>query len=394
MGMSSLFGSAAAGFATMARFSVLLQMLCVPVTLATLFTPVAQPKLDLSQLGRVALTGSFDAISLYSYVEQSETQTAANGSQSLVTVLPNDALATLASSDADILTMCSFTRKDGSFYGVFVGGNFTSLRGTESQGVALFDPNSNKLTPMKGLSGQVLALLCDQDTDTVYVGGYFDASNSSNAIAWVGDSGWTNLPFAGFNGPVNSIIKKDDGHIVFGGSFEGLGNTTVAGEKDQQVINLSSAEISGGSTTATEGFNDPNNIVCKTSGQDGSGKTWLLSDNQPGYWRAEMNVWYEPTKLRLWNTHQDGRGTKTFRFTALPDNGIMNLTYSDPETGEKAACDALCSLSDNPDEEYQDFHFVNRVGMNGFQLDISDWYGDGGGLSGIQLLQDGKSHSR
>lgn len=393
MGRSSLFGSAAAGFATVAHFAVLLLLLCVPIT-AKLFTPVPQPELDLSELGRVALTGSFDAISLYSYVEQSETQTAANGSQSLLTVLPNDALATLASSDADILAMCSFTRKDGSFYGVFVGGNFTSLRGIESPGVALFDPDSNELTPIKGLSGQVLSLLCDQDTDTVYVGGVFEASNSSNAITWVGDSGWTNLPFAGFNGPVNSIIKTDDGHIVFGGTFQGLGNTTVTGEKDQQVINLSDAEITGGSSTATEGFSDPKNIVCNTGGQDGSGNTWLLSDDQPGYWRANMNFWYEPTKLRLWNTHQDGRGTKNFRFTAFPGNGIMNLTYTDPDTGDTTACDALCSLSDNPDEKYRDFQFVNRVGMNGFQLDISDWYGDGGGLNGIELLEDGKSHSQ
>lgn len=394
MGMSSLFGSAAAGFATMARFTVLLQVLSVPITFANLFTPVTPPDLDLSQLGRVALTGNFDAISLYSYVEQSETQTAANGSQSLLTVLPNDALATLASADADILAMCAFTRKDGSFHGVFVGGNFTSLRGIESQGVALFDPNSNKLTPVKGLSGQVLALLCDQDTDTVYVGGYFDVANSSNAVTWVGDSGWTNLPFAGFNGPVNSIIKKDDGHIVFGGSFDGLGNTTVTGKKDQQVINLSAADVTGGSSAVTEGFSDPNNIVCKTGGQDGPGNTWLLSDDSPGFWKADMNFWYEPTKLRLWNTHQDGRGTKTFRFTALPDSGIMNLTYTDPDSGDTVACDALCSLSDSTTEEYRDFHFVNRVGMNGFQLDISDWYGSGGGLNGIELLEDGKLHFR
>ncbi|KAK2765510.1 hypothetical protein FQN54_008364 [Arachnomyces sp. PD_36] len=388
MGKSSLFGSAAAGFANLAHLSVLLQVLCVPVTLAALFTPVTPPELDLSQLGRVALTGNFDAISLYSYVEQSETQTAANGSQSLLTVLPNDALATLASSDADILTMCAFTRKDGDFYGVFVGGNFTSLRGIESQGVALFDPNSNELTPVDGLHGQVLSLLCDQDTDTVYVGGYFDAANSSNAVTWVGDDGWTNLPFAGFNGVVNSIIKKDDGHIVFGGSFSGLGNTTVEGGKEKQVINLSSAEVTGGSTTVTEGFNDPENIVCKANGQDGPGNTWLLSDNQPGYWRATMNFWYQPRKLRLWNTHQDGRGTKTFRFTAIPDNGIMNLTYTDPDSGDTVACDALCSLSDDPAEEYRDFEFVNYVGMNGFQLDISDWYGAGGGLNGIELLED------
>jgi hypothetical protein len=38
--------------------------------------------------------------------------------------------------------------------------------------------------------------------------------------------------------------------------------------------------------------------------------------------------------------------------------------------------------------EYQDFHFVNVIGMNGFQIDISAWYGSGGGLDGIELFEN------
>ena len=100
------------------------------------------------------------------------------------------------------------------------------------------------------------------------------------------------------------------------------------------------------------------------------------------------NFGYRPTKLRLRNTHINGRGTKTFRFVAQPIDGIMNLTYTDPTTGKTVACDATCPLSNDTTLEFQDFKFVNVIGMNGFKLFISDWYGSGGGLSGLELFED------
>jgi hypothetical protein len=66
----------------------------------------------------------------------------------------------------------------------------------------------------------------------------------------------------------------------------------------------------------------------------------------------------------------------------------MNFTYTDPTTGQTHACDATCPLSNDTTLEYQDFEFVNVIGMNGFTIFISDWYGDGGGLSGVELFQD------
>ncbi|KAI9813047.1 MAG: hypothetical protein M1827_004267 [Pycnora praestabilis] len=387
MRFSLLYGPTAAEFASILN-SWLLLFAIAPSTLAISFDPVPSPNLDLSQLGRVALAGDFDSISLYSYEEQNENGFSTNGSQSILTRFPNGAFATLASSDASIQAMCPFVMKDGTLAGVVVGGNFTSLGGVEAQGIALFNPNTTTITPLPGLSGQVNAVLCDQTDSTVYVGGDFKGANSTNAIAWVGTQGWTNLPFAGFNGPVNSIVQAPDGNVVFGGSFDGLGNTTTPSKKDMQIINISGANVSAGSTTSTAGFNDPNNIVCKTGGQDGTGNTWLLSDNSPGFWRADFQFGFEPTKMRIWNTHQDGRGTKTFRYTAFPINGIMNFTYTDPATGLNASCDARCPLSDNSSVPYQDFRFVNVIGMSAFQIDISEWYGSGGGLDGIELFQD------
>jgi hypothetical protein len=360
----------------------------VPFTQAITFNPIPSANLNLENLGRVGLAGDFSGISLYQFEGQNENGFSTNGSQSVLARFPNGGFATLASADAGIQAMCSFVMQNGAMAGVVVGGNFTSLGGMESQGAALFNQNTSAITPLTGLSGQVSALLCDEATNTVYVGGSFKGANSTNAIAWVGTAGWTNLPFSGFNGPVTSITKASNGHIIFGGSFTGLGNATGPSLPDQQIINISNGNITSGSSTSTPGFSDPTNIVCKTSGTDGAGNTWLLADNTPGFWKASFGYGFEPTKLRLWNTRQDGRGTKTWRYTAFPINGIMNFTYIDPATGQNASCTSECPLSSNASVPYQDFHFVNVIGMNGFQIDISAWYGSGGGLDGIELFEN------
>lgn len=357
------------------------------VSNAITFTPVESANLDLSKLGRIGVVGNFDGISLYQWEGQNEGTRSLNGSESLLTQLPNGALASLVATDATIRAMCMFKLSNGEMQGVVMGGNFTSLDGTQSTAIALFNPNTTEITPLAGLEGEVSALLCDQERDTVYVGGNFKGANSTNAIAWYGTEGWTNLPFAGFNGPVQAITKASNGHIIFGGSFTGLGNTTAPSQPDGQAINLSTANISTVNSATTSGFSDPKNLICSGK-EDGSGSTWLLENGSPGVWEADFSFGFEPTKLRLWNTRQDGRGTKTFRFIASPINGIMNFTFVDPATGQNSTCTSECPLSDSKDIEYQDFHFVNRVGMNKFQIAISAWYGNGGGLSGIELYQD------
>ena len=394
MRVTSLFRLAAAEFAFLIQPWLILVL--VHPTRGVNFTPVPSPNFDFTSMGKVALTGDFDSISLYTYQQESENGISTNGSQSLITQLPNGDFATTASADGFgyIKSMCPFVMHNGSYAGVIVGGNFTSLGGVEAQGVAMYDAKTGQVTPLPGLTGSVNALLCDQTTSTVYVGGEFKGASSTNAIAWVGLSGWANLPFEGLNGPVNSIIAGANGNIIFGGSFTGLGNstTTTPNQKDQQIINISSANVTAVGTSTTSGFNNASNIVCKTSGQDGPGNSWLLEDDTPGSWTAAMNFGYEPSLLRIWNTHQDGRGTKTFRFTAIPLNGIMNFTYTDPDTGEQGLyCDARCPLSSNKSVAFQDFRFWNIVGMSAFRIDVSDWYGQGGGLDGIELFQNGKS---
>lgn len=353
------------------------------------FTEFPSANLDLANLGQVGIAGDFAGISLAQYQRQSETPFSTNGSESLLAQLPNGQFVPIVSTDASIQTMCQFVRRSGSIDGIVVGGNFTSLDGKEAQGIALFNPNTTEIISLGDLSGQVNALLCDQETDTVYIGGNFRTETSTNAIAWNGES-WQDLGFAGFNGPVSSITKTSGGKLVFGGSFTGLGNTTIPNNDDElQVINLSTANITGGLSSTQTGFSDPRNVICKTDYTDeGEGNTWLMQDQSLGFWQASFGFEFQPTKLRLYNTHIDGRGTKTWRFTVIPDNGIMNFTYVDPETNQNRSCTSECPLSDDPDVEFQDFYFVNRVGMNTFRIDVSEFYGDGAGFNGIQIFEE------
>ena len=347
---------------------------------------VPSPNLNLNDLGRVAIGGDFDSISLYTYEGQDENSFSTNGSQSLLTRYPNGAFQSLGMADAYITTMCPYVQEDGALAGVVVGGNFTSLGGVEAQGIALWNPNTTEITAWPGLNGQVNAVYCDADSGTVYVGGSFMGANSTNALAW--RSGWNNLPFAGFNGPVTSITQNDAGRIVFGGNFDGLGNTTSPRpeNEDGQIINLSSGNVTAEGSTSREGFGDPRNIICSTAEQSGEGNTWLLEDETPGYWQGVYSFGFNPTKLRLYNTQQDNRGTRTWYFVNLNSGGIMEMNYISAD-GQNETCSRFCPLP-NDNSTYQDFHFTPPVGMSSFQIQIAEWYGDGCGLDGIELFQD------
>jgi hypothetical protein len=348
-------------------------------------TSVPQPSFNLDGLGQVALAGDFNAISLYQYSGQKESSLFSNGSQSLLSQLPNGVFTSLASADAAIQALCVHELKDGTVKGIFVGGNFTGLGNVPASGAALFNPQDGKVTALNGLSGKVHALLCDKETNTVYVGGEFmvTGSNSSNAIAWVDGTGWKDLPFDGFDEPVKTITKSPNDTIVFGGTFNNLVNASSPRVRHAQTINLATADITAEQTTNLSGFNDSAAIGCST----GKEKQWLLRDGQKGSWTANFKFLFKPTKLRLRNANFEGRGTKLFRFTAFPMNGIMNLTYTDPVTNTSTSCDAWCPLSATA--EFQDFFFVNEVSMNSIRVDILDFYGAGGGLAGIELFQDG-----
>jgi Cortical protein marker for cell polarity len=355
-----------------------------PVSASLTFAQPPAANLDISQLGRVAVLGDFAAASLYGYSQESENTLSPNGSLSLLSRFPNTgSFATLEVSDAYINAMCTLTQ-NGKLQGVVIGGNFTSLGGINSPGVALFDPNTSKITAIPGLKGKVNALYCDA-SGTVYIGGMFSAANSTNAVSWT-TAGFKSLPFTGFNGAVTSIVKDANQNIVFGGSFDGLGNATTPSEQNSQRIPITNAQVSAGPSTTVDGLNNAANIICKDPSTDGPGAAWLLADNSPGAITATFGFGFNPSLLRIGNTNYQGHGTKTWRFTAIPINGIMNFSYVD-ETGLTKYCDSQCPLPQG-NTTLQDFRFVNSVGMDGFRVDISDWYGSGGGLSDFELYQN------
>lgn len=334
---------------------------------------------NLNDLGRVGLAGDFSGISLYEFTSQA--QSYSNGSQSLLTQLPNGIFTSLGLADSVINAMCEYVNKDGADRRIVVGGNFTSLGGVVAKGIALYDPDNNKITTLDDFNGKVNALLCDGDANRVYVGGQFSLNKSANAIVWE-DGNWKVLPFEGFTGPVSTITRSNNATILFGGNFDGLQNFSTPSVKDAQTLNIVSAQVTAEQTSDVPGFNDPAAITCT----NGTEKQWLLRDGQPGSWTATFRYELFPTKLRLINANQGGRSTSNFRFTAFPLGGILNLTYTDPGSGQKRHCEAYCPLAAS--NEPQDFEFVNVVGMKSFRLDILTFRGAGGGLSSVQLFQD------
>ena len=359
----------------------------IPGTDAFTLNPIPSPNLSLDQLGRVAFVGDFDSISLYQYAEQTQ---APPDVGNILSRFPNGVFWRIQKTDGDIKAMCAY-EKDGTLQGMVVGGNFTSVDGTSTPGgIAIIDPNDGSVTAVQGLTGSVNALHCDLARGQVYVGGSFTGADSTNALIWNGN--WTEMPFLGFNGPINSIVAGLNDTVIFGGEFSGLGgNITGAAENNTQALPLGSANLTAQTSSGRPGFSDPKNIACKAEDtiSSGSGSTWLLADNTPGFWRADFGFGFKPTKLQLYNTDFEGRGTKTWRYTALPDGGIMNFTYTDPTTKQEAFCDARCPLPEG-NTTAQDFFFVNRVGMNAFRIDISDFYGQGGGLNAVQVFATGE----
>ncbi|KAL8827182.1 MAG: hypothetical protein Q9170_007111 [Blastenia crenularia] len=186
--------------------------------------PLEVPQLILGSLGRIAFTGSFEALSLHQYAEQIDSLATNNGSFGIFQQLPNGDFMSLGTADGYINQVGNFAMKDGSIAGIVLIGNFTSISGIECEGVAILDSESGEVTPLPGLLGTVNTLLLDGDH--FYVGGDFKAANSTNALMWEVDGGWANLPWDGFNGPVNSIEELSDGSLAFGGSFDSLVNQT------------------------------------------------------------------------------------------------------------------------------------------------------------------------
>jgi hypothetical protein len=220
-------------------------LLSLPIALIDLvaatspLTPITLPSLDLSSFGLVSIGGDFDGVSLYQFAGQNPQLSQGSGNGVYIQ-LPNGALGLLGRATGEISSLCALDS------GLFIGGNFTSIGGVNATNIASYNFSSSAFQVLddRDLLGTVGAVYCDTANNQVFVGGDFQSGGSSNAIVWDQNAGhWEDLPFGGFDGPVNSIATGNNGTVLFGGVFDALGNGTVGLVSDRQVINLSSANV-------------------------------------------------------------------------------------------------------------------------------------------------------
>ena len=204
-------------------------------------TPINLPSIDFTSFGTVGLAGDFAGISLYQFTGQNPTSQQGTGDGDGVYIqLPNGALGLLGRATGTVSSLCALDS------GLFVGGNFSSINGVNASNIAAWNFTSLEFEKLndRDILGSVGALYCDRTGNQVYVGGDFQSGGSNNAIVWNASAGhWQDLPFGGFDGPINTIQQGDSGTILFGGTFDALGNGTLGGLSDRQVVNLVTANV-------------------------------------------------------------------------------------------------------------------------------------------------------
>lgn len=263
-----------------------------------------------------------------------------------------------------------------------------------------------------------------EDYPLVYFGGNFTYESGSltghSVVTWNGSSNTTSLlPFVGLgqNSVVNSIVKLDSDNILFAGEFFTLDDESLLASnvsqrnssrdvEVNQVIPLQLAEWSASLETTL----DSSTLVCPNPEKE----SWS-SPSTAGFLEFELPYEVFPNKLRLFNSPTTENAISMFRIISKPSNGIMNLTYVEPLSGELKSCDAFCPLMtrdslkaaaanssttqvvrvDNNltairwSDEYQDFAFVNEIATIDMQILALSSYGTSVGLSSLQLYQSG-----
>lgn len=391
-----------------------------PVVLgSTTPAPGDLPSVDFQKMGAVGFGGAFAGLDWFS--AQSPFAALATN---------NDTRATF-SSTADTLVL---RNEDGTFAPVggtdngghisamcwvdgtlFIGGSFTSFGSTPAQNIVSYSPSEAKFSALgAGISGTVETLHCDGTNHEVWAGGFFSAPESQGNVGrWsTQSSSWETVPFGGLNGRVHSISSSTNGDsLYFGGEFSTLyadssnstirslvsipiapPNTITTGNSGYLVpvaIPAAASQYGGLSVSASPAteqseYNDADSIVCPNKG------AWLARDGSVATVNILGHAYLAGSGIRVSNSLVDGRGTKTFTVTSLPDNTVLKLTYTDPTTGETKTCDNECPLSTDAQVSAQDFLFADGSRtLTGFHIVLDSWQGDGAALGYVQLLSNG-----
>ncbi|KAI7858383.1 cortical protein marker for cell polarity-domain-containing protein [Circinella umbellata] len=353
---------------------------------------VQHPAIDLEQLEQIGIAGPYGGVSLYTDTRQLTQIPTATAS---VITYSNETFELIehSSVNGSIYTACILSNNNH----LYIGGDFLQFASLNVSNVAVIDLNTGAVSALaNGMDGPVYTLHCDESSNSVYAGGQFmapvaPAPQYSESLSYFGggvavwkDNLWYGLPWKGFNGPVNAITEKaDTGTIIFGGRFDTSADGQNYYAPSSQPVSLASPAVISAKNSGTVN-NDPKSIICPETVDD---NPWLLLDDVSGSWQIDFQYSITPSLIRLGNTHQDGRGTKNFSIVSIPSNTVFNLSYIDPITKRRSQCSTDCSLSDDPSIEYQDFQIRDTTLSSGIRIDVSSWYGSGGGLSAVEIFQ-------
>ncbi|KAK9760006.1 hypothetical protein K7432_016406, partial [Basidiobolus ranarum] len=371
------------------------------------FAQNTQTVIDFASLSQLGIAGQFNGISTYS--PNGNVSRLNPSVDSLIRKTKNTLeLIGYTSLGGSINTMCYMPTKRGNDVEaqsyIFVAGNFTHIGGVEVNNIAMYDPTTRAFSPLaKGLDGAIYDIHCDSNRNIVYVGGAFTGPVPTNpldeysllqsfggSLATWSNGNWTGFSFKGLNGPVYTIGASDNSSsIFFGGSFNATADGAQNMAPNTQEVNLSTASISAGNSADTTGFSNPKNVICSEN-SDTANNIWLLRDNMPGYWWAQLPVTVTPSLLRIKNTNYEGRGTKTFRVLSIPGNLVLPLSYYNSTTQKTVACSEECPLDQEPSLPFAEFRIIQTtspITLSGINIEILSWYGAGGGLGKVQLYQ-------
>ncbi|EUC64087.1 Bud site selection-like protein, partial [Rhizoctonia solani AG-3 Rhs1AP] len=361
-------------------------------------------------MGTVGIAGAFAGLDMYN----ASAPTLDSSAATLVSRDANGALTVLGATNSGGQLLASCSLKDT----LYVGGLFDSVAGISAKNIIAYSTSSRTFSPLgsngAGVDGEVHALHCDSSGGLVWVGGNFRRPTSSPSGSFGGavavfnpsDNTWSPAPFDGLRGQVLDIAPSTDGKsLYFGGSFATTfaSNSSLNSTNNPAVpyspgatpfssslvpIPLNGSEITAQPASSDSNFNNILNILCP-AGDDGAGNTWLAADGSTASITARPFKFINAGGIRLGNTAINGRSTSAFTLITIPDNNVLELSYTDPATNQTQTCTDSCPLAPSSTALYQDFLFTTSQQITGFQLRLTQWSGSGPGLHILQLLSNG-----
>ncbi|CCH41530.1 Bud site selection protein [Wickerhamomyces ciferrii] len=370
---------------------------------------VTSPQFDFSDSNnqQIAFLGDFDATSTYKYIGESNFTNQNNlRNQLYYTSGDNDQFITLGEISGEINDIIPL-RTDSY---VLVG-DFQSIGEQDVSSPAIFNTTSEEFTSIDNdndINGTITTAFYDSDDSLIYFGGNFEFNNTHGAAIYnLTTQQFNSTLFHGFgeNGTVSSILKLGSS-IIFGGDFTTLGlrelltnsyNTSNISVTTDQVVSLKYAQFS-----SSDDSSSPESLVCPESSNE-----WSINGVSAA--TVNINLPYQviPSKIRIYNSKDQDSQVSLFRLLTSPANGIMNLTYIDPDTGDLAYCDAWCPLLNSSRLEsvddiepigfgdsslrlsssYQEFGFINSLDVGGLTFEARESYGSNIALAGFQIFQ-------